>query len=71
LAFWAAIQKKLKKYTQNIEESLILDPSLGRRNFYLGRGLATPANDNLISKIYADFKKDLVTGLKIKRFSIS
>jgi hypothetical protein len=36
-------KKKLKKYTQNIEKSLILHSSLGRRNFYLGRGLATPA----------------------------
>jgi hypothetical protein len=34
--------KKLKKYTQNIEKSLNLDSSFGRRNFFLGRGLATP-----------------------------
>jgi hypothetical protein len=34
--------KNLKKYTQNIEKSLILDSSLGRRIFFWGRGLATP-----------------------------
>jgi hypothetical protein len=35
--------KNLKKYTQNIEKSLILDLSSSRRNFFLGRGfLATP-----------------------------
>jgi hypothetical protein len=29
-------------YTQNSEKWLILDSSLGRRNFFLGRGLDTP-----------------------------
>jgi hypothetical protein len=33
--------KKLRKYTQNREKSLILNWSLGRKNFILGRGLAT------------------------------
>jgi hypothetical protein len=34
--------KNLKKYTQNVEKSLILDSSLGRRKFFLARRLATP-----------------------------
>jgi hypothetical protein len=34
--------KNLKKYTQNVEKSLILDSSLGRIKFFLGRRLATP-----------------------------
>jgi hypothetical protein len=40
--FGPQYDKKLGKYTPNIEKSLILDSSLGRRIFWLGRGLATP-----------------------------
>jgi hypothetical protein len=32
----------IETITQNIEKSLILDSSLGRGNFLLGRGLSTP-----------------------------
>jgi hypothetical protein len=42
--FGLQCDKKLRKYTQNIEKSPILDLSLGRENFpwSVGRELATP-----------------------------
>jgi hypothetical protein len=33
------------QFNENIEKSTTFDPSLGRRKFFLGRGLATPAID--------------------------
>jgi hypothetical protein len=45
-----AKNKKVKKYAKNIEKPIILDSSFGRRNFFLGRELATPdLNSNLIT----------------------
>jgi hypothetical protein len=47
------------KNTQNIEKSLSFNPSLGRRNSFLGRGLATPIlRDNFLLSRTLGYKRE-------------
>jgi hypothetical protein len=64
--FGPQYDKKLGKYTQNNEKSLILDLSLGRRIFYLDRGLASPdlLSEESTTKVSASNSKEIYSKLE-------